>query len=291
MASHLKGCKRGNMKIEKDQKLLNFQVASKKYGVSDILLNVDKVDNNVVRRELLRWIITDELPLSTVEKPGFKRFMSFVAPKFNTPSRRTFTRDCFSYYDEEKVKLKKELRSNTSRFCFTTDAWTSVQQINYMCLTVHWIDNDWQLQKKILNFCPIDSHRGDAIGKQIELCLYDWGIKDVFTITVDNASSNDGAVAHMKKKCVSWGTAVLGGKLMQNRCIAHIANLIASDGLKEIDRSVHKVRSSVRYIRKSPARLKRFNECSEFLKIQSKKKLCLDVPTRWNSTYLMLDVA
>ena len=69
MASHLKGCKKGNMKIEKDQKLLNFQAASKKDGVSDILLNVDKVDNNVVRRELLRWIITDELPLSTVEKP------------------------------------------------------------------------------------------------------------------------------------------------------------------------------------------------------------------------------
>jgi hypothetical protein len=46
----------------------------------------------------------------------------------------------------------------------------------------------------------------------------------------------------------------------------------------------------VRFVRASPARMARFKRCIEQLDIQSKKVVCLDVPTRWNSTYLMLRV-
>ena len=173
----------------------------------------------------------------------------------------------------------------------TIDTWTSLQNINYMCLTVHFIDNNWELQKRVLNFCPIISHRGEDIGKGVEKCLLDWGIDKVFSVTVDNASSNDVAISYLKKKLVSWGNCLLGGKYLHMRCIAHIINLIVVDGLKEISQSVQRVRAAVKYIRQSPNRLKKFKECVEMEKIESKQMLCLDVPTRWNSTYLMLDTA
>ncbi|KAL8459690.1 hypothetical protein ACS0TY_036982 [Phlomoides rotata] len=75
------------------------------------------------------------------------------------------------------------------------------------------------------------------------------------------------------------------------RCIAHIINLVVTDWLKEIGESVKKIRNSVRYMRPSPARLKKFKECVEHEKIKSNSLLCLDVATRWNSTYLMLESA
>ena len=55
--------------------------------------------------------------------------------------------------------------------------------------------------KKIINFCPISSHKGEAIGKAVEACLEYWGIEDkLYTVAVDNASSNtDLACAHLKK--------------------------------------------------------------------------------------------
>lgn len=59
-----------------------------------------------------------------------------------------------------------------------------------MCLTAHYIDNDWKLNKKIINFCPISSHRGRDIAWEIERCLNGWDIDKVFTMTVDNASTN-----------------------------------------------------------------------------------------------------
>ena len=87
------------------------------------------------------------------------------------------------------------------------------------------------------------------------------------------------------------GTCIQEGKFLHLRCIAHILNLIVSDGLKEMNESVARVRGAVRYVRQSPARLAKFKECALVEKIQSKSSLCLDVSTRWNSTYLMLDAA
>ena len=111
----------------------------------------------------------------------------------------------------------------------------------------------------------------------------------MLAITVDNASSNDVAVAYLKRRFDTWGTNVLGGKNLHVRCAAHIINLVVVDGVKEVGESVARVRGAVRFVRQSPARLRRFKECVEFEKIESRRLLCLDVPTRWNSTYLMLD--
>ena len=52
--------------------------------------------------------------------------------------------------------------------------------------------------------------------------------------------------------------------------------------------SVKKVREAIKYIRNSPARLSKFRELSDLIGVESKCSLSLDVPTRWNSTYIML---
>ncbi|XP_062104320.1 zinc finger BED domain-containing protein RICESLEEPER 2-like [Humulus lupulus] len=75
------------------------------------------------------------------------------------------------------------------------------------------------------------------------------------------------------------------------RCCAHIVNLIVTDGLKEKHDSIASIRHAVRYVRYSPASLKRFKEVVVEEKIACQGLLSLDVQTRWNSTYLMLNCA
>jgi len=131
-----------------------------------------------------------------VDDEGLREFAWELNPLFKFPSRWTIARDCLSIHKEESKKLKDLLKGQT--VSLTTDTWSSVQNFNYMCLTAHWIDDDWVLQKKILNFCPIANHRGDTIGKLVYNCIQKWGIEKVFTVTVDNASSNDGAIRFLK---------------------------------------------------------------------------------------------
>ena len=160
-----------------------------------------------------------------------------------------------------------------------------------MCLTAHFIDRDWVLHKRIFNFFPITSHKGEHLAESISNFLLDWKLDNVFTVTVDNASSNDVAVLELSKKLDMWGTNLMEGKHLHVRCMAHILNLIVQDGLKEIGPSIKKVRQMVKYVRSSSSRARNFLKSVEMQKIECDKMLSLDVPTRWNSTYLMLDTA
>ncbi|XP_074326841.1 zinc finger BED domain-containing protein RICESLEEPER 3-like [Apium graveolens] len=70
----------------------------------------------------------------------------------------------------------------------------------YMTITAHYVDPNWKLHKRVINFCHIPPpHTGLMISDAIFSCLNAWGIENkISTITLDNASSNDSAVRHLK---------------------------------------------------------------------------------------------
>lgn len=248
-------------------------------------------DPVAVVRALAEMIILNEEAFSLVEKIGFKRFCRIAfPPTFTIPSRKTITKHCYDIYIENRSALKKYFKESQQRVSLTTDTWTSVQNITYMSLTAHFVDGCWKLQKKILCFCPVESHKGQELGELLVACLKDWGIEKVYALTVDNASANDGVVRVLKEALNKWGTAVLGGQDLHMRCAAHVVNLIVTEGIKEpkFSKSVANVRSAVRFIRQSPMRMKRFKEACEKEEIATKKLLRLDCRTRWNSLFLML---
>jgi hypothetical protein len=63
------------------------------------------------------------------------------------------------------------------------------------------------------------------------------------------------------------------------------------EGLNDIDDSIVMVRNMVKYEKGSPHRLAQFKSCAERKTIACNASLTLDVPTSWNSTYTMLEVA
>ncbi|KAI4328709.1 hypothetical protein L6164_021043 [Bauhinia variegata] len=81
------------------------------------------------------------------------------------------------------------------------------------------------------------------------------------------------------------------GEYMHMRCAAHILNLIVNDGLKDLNPSIVSIRNAIWYVRSSPQRLQKFKQAAHVEKISSGASLCFDVPTRWNSTYTMLEHA
>ncbi|CAN1848269.1 Putative AC transposase [Linum perenne] len=233
-----------------------------------------RFNQDLVRQAVAAMIMLDELPFRFVEHVGFKRLMEIACPMFDMPSRKTVRADCLKMFLQRRV-------------CITTDCWTSIQNINYMCITAHFIDVDWKLNKKILNFCEIKSHRGIDIADSVADCLEEWNLKNVFCITMDNATANDTAIINLRNKFQTWGGSILGGKFLHMRCVAHILNLVVTDGLEEVDVSVRRVREAVRWVRGSPARTSTFKECVVFHGMDPKSLLRLDVATRWNSTYLI----
>jgi hypothetical protein len=204
------------------------------------------------RRAIVEFIIEDEMPFKVVEGCGFRRLMNRLEPRLKVPSRVTSARDCYQLFLDEKKKLKAWFKNSCAHVCMTTDCWTSNQNFGYMSLTAHFIDEQWRLHKRILKFCLVENHKGETIGREIERCLRDWGMENVFTITVDNASSNDAEIAYLTKKLDARGGLVCGGKYIHMRCYAHILNLVVNEGLKEQQSSIDSITNVVHYVRSSP---------------------------------------
>ena len=130
---------------------------------------------------------------------------------------------------------------------------------------------------------------GETIGSKIEMYLREWGVDGIFTLTVDNASSNGATIKFLQTVTKDWKGTILEHEFLHMRCCEHILNLIVGDGLKEIVESIARMGEATRYVKSSPNRNQTFRSFMERLGIESKCLLCLDIPTRWNSTYLMLD--
>ncbi|XP_077219734.1 zinc finger BED domain-containing protein RICESLEEPER 2-like [Tasmannia lanceolata] len=134
-------------------------------------------------------------------------------------------------------------------------------------------------------------HSGEAMADVVEMCLIEWNISKLTTITLDNASSNNVIVRTLTPILSRKGMLLQGGRFFHMHCAAHVINLIVQDGLNEIEESVIVIRGSVKYVRGSQARKQQFEECVLQEGISNKKGLCIDVCTRWNSTFLMLESA
>ena len=221
------------------------------------------------------------MPFRCVEGYGFKKYVTTLQSKLrlkDIPSHQIVDRDVIDIYNSERQKLRKSLKG--CRVCLTMDTSTSIQNLNYMCLTCHFIDDAWKLHKRILNFCQVEDHKGETISRKIEMSLCEWGIDGIFTLTVDNAISNLTTIKFLQRVTKDWNEIVFENEFMHMRCCAHILHLIVGEGLKEIDASVAKAREAVRYVKFSLNRNQTFRNFMERLGMVSKSLLSLDVPTR-----------
>ncbi|CAL8993402.1 unnamed protein product [Prunus brigantina] len=243
---------------------------------------------------LIEAIIKHNLPFSFVEYEGIRALFAYVSPDIKLPCRHTVKACVLRMFKSERQKLHTLLSSIQGRICLTSDLWTSVCTDGYLALTAHFVDQDWRLHKRIINFCHMPPpHSGVALSEKINAVITEWGIeKKLFSITLDNASANTSFVEILMNQLNFRGLLLMSGKFFHVRCCAHILNLIVQDGLKEIDSSVIKIRECIKYIKGSEGRKQKFYECVAQVGIMgSKKGLRQDVPTRWNSTYIMLESA
>lgn len=280
----------------KNQGLINFlpnEALDNEVEFSPIYVGQSaSYDTFKIREIMAKMIIVHEYPFTMVEHTWFNILCKALNPNFQKMSRNTIRNECLKVYESEKEKLKKVFK-NVDKISLTCDCWTSKQTIGYMALTAHYVDSEWQLQKRVINFFELEPpHTGLVISDAISDCLLDWGIQDkVSTVTLDNASSNDVAARSLILNFERRNKLHFKGIFFHIRCCAHVLNLMVQDGLKEIAEIISDIRESVKYFKKSPGRLQKFGEIAKQLGLSTERGLSSDVTTRWNSTYKMLDAA
>ena len=231
---------------------------------------------------LVDWVSRELRPLSIIGDAGLKSLLAFVMPGYVVPSRTHLTRLLLTRHAEGKTELQKILQK-VSWVCLTTDAWSSRAAQSFMTVTCHFVDKTGNLASVVLTTCHFPgSHTSNRIVDKVEEALAMFTIKSgqVIGIVQDEAANT-----------------VLAGKMLPEKfgrssfaCSAHLLQTAirrALDG-SPIHALLAVCRRVVCYFRHS-------NQATEELLRREAQldlgclKLVQDVPTCWNSAYLMME--
>jgi hypothetical protein len=128
--------------------------------------------------------------------------------------------------------------------------WTSNGTLGYICVTCHFTDNDWKLQKRIIKYIDEKTpHTRAELFNNVLSCIQDWGIEDkLFGITLNNASANDMMIDMLRHNLVDKKVLPLNGDLLHHHCVGHVINLVVKDELKFVEPIVENICEIVKYI-------------------------------------------
>ena len=199
---------------------------------------------DVARKELCRLIDRLDLPLGFGFEDAFEEYIQRAHnSRFARVSRQTTTRDLEKYFLERRFALIECLKS-VSSVCLTFDIWSDNVKQDYLSVVIHFVSADWELEKRVIGLRLIDvSHSGANIAERVQSVFTEFGLKDkVFSVTLDNASSNASAMARLIPNFLGYlgpdpeplGTERTVRGLFHQRCAFHIINLIVKSGLKRI---------------------------------------------------------
>jgi hypothetical protein len=136
-----------------------------------------KYDENASVRLLYYAIIMHEYPFSIAQHKYFLKFVKSLRPSFPMKSRVTVRKEIMDLYKEEKNLLYAQFSKLPCRISFTMDTWTSIQNKSYLCVTAHWIDDNWNMQKRIINFMHVEgSHGGIKLSDTFYANVLNWNL-------------------------------------------------------------------------------------------------------------------
>ncbi|XP_073671376.1 E3 SUMO-protein ligase ZBED1-like [Paramisgurnus dabryanus] len=232
----------------------------------------------MVDEALVNMVIKDSQPFSVVDDVGFRELVHVLDPSYVLPTRKALKSMVDSRYEEAKEKAKEKL-DNVVAVSLTSDMWTSINMEAYLAVTCHFIDANDQLGTILLGVQHFpNTHTAENLAISHTMVMEEWGIKDKVRCLVTDAAANMIA-------------CVRALNIRHAICIAHALNLIVRksfDDVPDLNQLRTKCRKLVTYFRTSTTGKERLAQ----VQVQMGRptlKMIIEVDTRWNSTYSMLE--
>ncbi|KAJ3708862.1 hypothetical protein LUZ61_012567 [Rhynchospora tenuis] len=137
---------------------------------------------------------------------------------------------------------------------------------------------------------PTKRHKADALQKLLQAGRDEAGEATLASWVFDQRKCRKSLAKELLSTTPIKNVLPADDAIFQLRCGCHILNLIVQDGLDEIADEIKKIRDTMKYIRNSQQRMEKFRLAASQVDAPNRKP-AWDVETRWNSTYLMLELA
>ena len=240
-------------------------------------------------KALVEFVAATDQSLSIVDSKYFRNLFTSIGSKVKIPCRKTFTQRLLrNYYTNMKNDIILSLESKKEKvMCITTDSWSNSNNETFLGLTVHYVNDDYFLAHHTISLKYLSgSHTSVYISETIKEILSEWKIKDF----VKFGCSDNGANFSRALEFLDFLTPIPCSCHCLNLCVEDI--LLPKEPLESSDKFVKdllsKCKKFVSAFRHSYLLTEALKNKQITMNWQCKTKLVQDVPTRWNSTYDML---
>ncbi|KAJ6304338.1 hypothetical protein OIU77_018079 [Salix suchowensis] len=215
---------RGTSNLHKHlQKCLSKRQGGAEQQSSPLVESGDLITSSVQRNLVLdqegshlniaRMMIKHGYPLDMVQHEFFRTFVENLQPMFKLHSKDMVEADVLVVYRQEKEKLIKCFDNLSCLFCLTVELLSSDDRnMTYCCLTLHFIDNEWEQKKKILAFRNLQGdYDADTIQEIIKSVIIEWSIgKNLHFIWLNIAPPKDQMNGELKSKLSDQDSLING---------------------------------------------------------------------------------
>lgn len=241
---------------------------------------------------ILKMIVYNGVPLTFFQEEGFQLLNGSFAESLKVPLGRDSIREMvIEKFCDEKQKLTESLSGTMLSVKF--DGATRLRS-HFLGISIQFWDEDDGLTVKTLALVDTEAnHTSDNIKNILldTLGLFKITKSQILACVVDNASNmtrtiqllNDEDEASDEDEDDPAETVKIDSTIHHMRCAEHTLQLGIRDALKKgrPEKFVTKIRKVAQHLRTS--------HTDGILKRRAGKGMLIDMPTRWGSTFLMLE--
>ncbi|GFZ11594.1 hypothetical protein Acr_22g0009920 [Actinidia rufa] len=158
----------------------------------------------------------------------------------------TLKRNCLQIYEEDKLRVKHNLTNMDGQISLSVDVLRQYNlngnDVEFMCLTAHFIDERWKLKRWVLGFRCISDDDSDCLDYAALNSLKDWGIEGkILSFTLAKSDTYTEMGEMIKDRVQEKKRLQLNGQLFCVKCCTEMFSLMVEDALKEINDIIHKL--------------------------------------------------
>ncbi|KAL4500708.1 hypothetical protein ABPG72_019942 [Tetrahymena utriculariae] len=237
---------------------------------------IERKSSESIDLRVLRTVIFNNFALNTLKSSSFKEMIYELNPTYKMSSQNTFKYELLpKLFNGLTQYIKKEVKA-ISKFSLTIDYWSNKVSDSYLGVTIHFINATYQYQSYILAHRIVLEQKTGAVTQQIiEQILKEYDLKkeNLLQITAD-AGRN-----------ILSSIKLLGVQYFS--CFGHFLNNLVEVGLKQINVQIISCTSLVHAFKYQLNNKNILIKVLEQLDMDT-LKLIKNVPTRWNSTFNMI---
>ncbi|XP_037479454.1 zinc finger BED domain-containing protein RICESLEEPER 2-like [Triticum dicoccoides] len=200
-------------------------------------------------QDIARLITLHGYPLSIVENEDMRRILKNISPMTNKVSLSDMEEHLLALFQKKKINVKDEIALTSQRISLSASIWTHdgpEPTVNYLCLTAHFITEDWKIHRLVIKFGMYSPTNLERIIHCKEACvpesesgsynviwdaIRDWNLdQKILSLTSVGEIKNDANTLKLKEMLIKKRCLPIRGKLYNIACVDDMLNSVVSDG-------------------------------------------------------------